>query len=717
MRAVRSAFLVALAVGLLISLGASASAAGPGGWDHLGVGATPSLSALNGKVDALYNAGSTALYAGGVFTSAGGDPAATMIARWDGAGWNPIGPTAISTATGASVDAIAYDRVTGRVFVGGNFINAGGNSAADFVAYWNGFTWQSPCAISPEGDVTSLQIIGRTLYVGGAFAPPSGLPTGQSLLACDIDSGVTTSTVNAALDMNGSIYALTADSAGNLYAAGTFINMDQTANSNYVARYDGAAWHAMVPGAVTGITRSIASDGTNVYIGSDGLNIGSVAEADHIARWNGSAWSALGANSANADGWLPATASINSIAASAAGVFVAGSFQNADGQTTADEVAQFDGVTWKPLGSDGAGNGPLAGSAANAITLFGSRVIVGGNFTSAGGDPLAGYIASRRVFNVAPNAPITVADGFHGANTALAYSLAADPDGTIASYRWNWGDGSPDTFDVFASHRYAAPGTYTITLTVTDNDGAQASSTASVTVRTGPTASFTFSPAAPVVGQNVTFTSHSTDPDGTIVKNGWLYTPLVLGPQELPFFNPTAGPTEVHAFSKAGDFDIRLTVTECSTCGVSVFTDQTLTVVPAPIPTISKAGLSNAKFRVGTGATAVTAKAPKGTSFKFTLAAPATMTIAIARSAPGVKRGKSCVAAPKKLKKHAKKCTRAIRAGTLTRKSLQPGANTVVFTGRIGKKALTPGAYVATLTARNAKGKAKPITIRFTVVK
>jgi hypothetical protein len=214
MRVVRPVLLVALSISLLLS--ATAAAAGPGGWDHLGTGATPSLSALNDKVDSLLNVSPTALYAGGTFTSAGGDPAARMIARWDGAGWHPIGPTAISAAAGAGVEAIAYDSVTGRVFVGGNFVDAGGTAAADFVAYWNGFTWQSPCNFSPEGNVTSLQIIGRTLYVGGAFSPPTGLPNGQSLLACDIDTGTTTATVTAPIKMNGSIYALTADSAGNL---------------------------------------------------------------------------------------------------------------------------------------------------------------------------------------------------------------------------------------------------------------------------------------------------------------------------------------------------------------------------------------------------------------------------------------------------------------------------------------------------------------------
>src|SRR5512137_1101207 len=48
---------------------------------------------------------------------------------------------------------------------------------------------------------------------------------------------------------------------------------------------------------------------------------------------------------------------------------------------------------------------------------------------------------------------------------------ALDPDGTIVSYVWNWGDGSPDSNGVMASHDYPMPGIYVVTLTVTDNDG------------------------------------------------------------------------------------------------------------------------------------------------------------------------------------------------------------------------------------------------------
>ena len=46
-----------------------------------------------------------------------------------------------------------------------------------------------------------------------------------------------------------------------------------------------------------------------------------------------------------------------------------------------------------------------------------------------------------------------------------------DPDGTIASYVWNFGDGSPAVSGPTATYTYTQPGTYTATLTVTDNSG------------------------------------------------------------------------------------------------------------------------------------------------------------------------------------------------------------------------------------------------------
>ncbi len=56
-----------------------------------------------------------------------------------------------------------------------------------------------------------------------------------------------------------------------------------------------------------------------------------------------------------------------------------------------------------------------------------------------------------------------------------------DPDGTIASYAWDFGDSTTGT-GATTSHKYAAAGTYTVTLRVTDNIGASNSTTRSVSI-------------------------------------------------------------------------------------------------------------------------------------------------------------------------------------------------------------------------------------------
>jgi hypothetical protein len=403
-----------LASGVLY-LAATASAAGPGGWDHLGHGATASVPALDGAVYALNADNPGTLYVGGHFLNAGGHTAADHIASWNGTSWSAVGP-----GLNGDVHAIAYH--AGKVYAGGTFTNAGGDPEADFLAVWNGSHWSSFC--TPTGpdpafsaSVNALQIVGSTLYVGGSFPNGAGIASADYLVACNLTTGTSSSTVDSVPHaFGGGVYGLTADNGGNLYASGQFINLESIPAADHVAAYlGGGTWHAMGSGpgvgggAVDSYVGSITSDGTNVYVGSDSVNIAGIAAADHVARWNGSAWSAMGSNTAGTDGWFPASSFIYSMTTSGPLVFATGSFQNANGNPLADDIAYFNGTTWHPLGSNGAGNGPWIGKGLS-LAPFQQHLIVGGNFTSAGGDNLARNAASFPILR--PDARIgTAASG------------------------------------------------------------------------------------------------------------------------------------------------------------------------------------------------------------------------------------------------------------------------------------------------------------------
>jgi hypothetical protein len=101
----------------------------------------------------------------------------------------------------------------------------------------------------------------------------------------------------------------------------------------------------------------------------------------------------MGANSAGTDGWFPPTTNIYDLTSFGSNVFATGTFQNANGDARADNIAWFDGTAWKPVGSNGAGNGPWVGEGA-ALAVIDRLLYAAGNFTSAGGDNQAQSAAS-----------------------------------------------------------------------------------------------------------------------------------------------------------------------------------------------------------------------------------------------------------------------------------------------------------------------------------
>ncbi|HEY3407819.1 MAG TPA: PKD domain-containing protein [Propionicimonas sp.] len=153
------------------------------------------------------------------------------------------------------------------------------------------------------------------------------------------------------------------------------------------------------------------------------------------------------------------------------------------------------------------------------------------------------------VANLAPVADFTAAVNRQA--VTFDSSASSDADGTVASYLWDFGDGSPTSTSANPSHNFPAVSTYNVTLTVTDNDGTTGTVTKPVTTvaNASPTAAFTSTVNKLVVSFNA---AGSSDSDGTVDSYGWDFGDGASG----------TGVSPNHTYATAGDYVVVLTVTD-----------------------------------------------------------------------------------------------------------------------------------------------------------
>lgn len=153
-------------------------------------------------------------------------------------------------------------------------------------------------------------------------------------------------------------------------------------------------------------------------------------------------------------------------------------------------------------------------------------------------------------------------------------SFSAGPANVSLTYRWNFGDGQ--TADGAAvTHRYAATGSFTVTLTVTDAHSQSASATSSVQVLPTPlTAQIAkVSNAAPELDETVSFESVGTGMGE--LKFDWLVDGVLVRT------DGSAG-SFAHTFQKSGAHTVTLRVTEKS--GQTVSASTTINVAAPALP-------------------------------------------------------------------------------------------------------------------------------------
>ena len=154
-------------------------------------------------------------------------------------------------------------------------------------------------------------------------------------------------------------------------------------------------------------------------------------------------------------------------------------------------------------------------------------------------------------------------------------SKSYDPDGEIAFFRWNFGDGTSEILAEKISHSYSDVGTYDVLLTVIDDDGTSSQKDTTVTIVEGtankPPIPKPGGPYTSNATERVVFDgSESYDSDGNIVNYTWYYGDGAIG----------YGETTSHTYSEEGVFLVELKVIDNE--GDSTIEDVLITVNKKP---------------------------------------------------------------------------------------------------------------------------------------
>jgi len=372
----------------------------------------------------------TTVYAGGKFWNIGGQNrshiAALDATTGNALAWNP------SAGFYSSYDDPPYPEpwvfslaVSGTiVYAGGIFTSIGGQSRNNIAALdattGNALPW-NPNANGYDG-VYALALIGTTVFVGGAFDTISG-QSRDCIAALDATTGNVLAW-NPIPCSNGGVNAL-AVSGTMVYAGGNFTSISMQSR-NYIAAFDATTGNVLPwdpnansilnPLANYGIF-SLAVNGTTVYAGGSFTSIGGQSR-NNIA--------ALDATTGNALPWNPDASNpelistVYSLAVSGTTVYAGGNFSRIGGQIRY-YIAALDATTGNAL----AWNPNAEGSCVYSLAVSGTTVYAGGSFGNIGGQS-RNYIAAldATTGNATPWNPNAVAAAIGGGYDPICiYSL------------------------------------------------------------------------------------------------------------------------------------------------------------------------------------------------------------------------------------------------------------------------------------------------------
>jgi len=217
------------------------------------------------------------------------------------------------------------------------------------------------------------------------------------------------------------------------------------------------------------------------------------------------------------------------------------------------------------------GDGTTASGATNVQHTYADDGSYTVTFTASDDDGGSNSVsATATIANLAPllsqiSVPPSATEGTPVALSATATDVATDP----LSYTWNLGDGSAAQTSNPLNHSWGDDGSYTISLTVSDDDGGSTVGTTTISISNASPSIDASSFPGGAEGEPLVFSVQASDPGNDTLSYLWDFGD---GPV-------SAGATIIHAFPNEGSYPVLVTVSDDD--GASVQRSQSVEVLNA----------------------------------------------------------------------------------------------------------------------------------------
>lgn len=245
-----------------------------------------------------------ALFIGGAFTSAGGNPI-NYLARWNGTSFSQVGGVLAGPFAAPGVyDIKVWNDGSGPALYVCGGISVVGELAIGGIAKWDGTSWSSLAGGTGQANLALIQSMevfddgtGQALYVGGRMWSLGEVPVGpvakwNGAAWSNVGTG-TDWAINAGVNK---LIVFNEPGGQSLIAGGGFSRVDGV-SFNGIARWRNGAWTPVGDGFDSSSHRvnsmAVSDNGASLYVVGQFPGVGSVSSPG-ILRWNGTAWGAVG---------------------------------------------------------------------------------------------------------------------------------------------------------------------------------------------------------------------------------------------------------------------------------------------------------------------------------------------------------------------------------------------------------------------------------------